>query len=321
MTMIDSYRLLAHFWLSEPTAADLSTLTTLPPFAELFSAQAALNVTDLAVEYQRLFGFELPPYESLFLDPSAMLMAPAAQRIQTMYQQGRWTPPARYRVGGPDHVGLELLALADWLQSGQTDLARHLHVRHMALWIPVFMVTVRRLRPHPFYATLADLTLGLVLMNLPHHPAVKSDDLFPDLPPPTVYHGTDELVTAGDDDSEVVSLRQLIKRLLPPRDVGFYLTKHDIALIGQRLNLPDMSGERFRMLDTLFHLAGQYDLVPRLFEELTQFGHDIRQSYHDLTTMYPAWQPYNIAWQARLSATQTALTEWHRLSKNSQSTV
>ena len=69
-------RILSHFWLEELRIDDLSLLQSLPELAETLPQTGTAELTDLSVEYQRLFGFNLPPYESVFIDPSAMLMAP-----------------------------------------------------------------------------------------------------------------------------------------------------------------------------------------------------------------------------------------------------
>ena len=113
----DSFCILGYFWLEEVRSDDAATIAGLPELAHALGSTDAVALTDLAVEYQRLFGSNLPPYESVFVDPTAMLMAPATSRVRALYQQAGWTPPADVRAGALDHLGLELLALADWLLS------------------------------------------------------------------------------------------------------------------------------------------------------------------------------------------------------------
>jgi len=299
----------------------------------------------LAVEYQRLFGFNLPPYESVFIDPSAMLMAPATGRVQSLYQQGGWNPPPEARTGAPDHLGLELLALAWGLEISQTHpsalsaknsskeqtMVRRLHTEHLALWAPPFVLALGRLAPHPFYATLGDLTLDLILSTLPEQSAPANSDPFPDLPEPPIYRGTEDLEDADgnseqanrlssrsnpfvsqlrvEDEGDEVSLRDIIKQLLPPCKAGLFLTREDIARIGQGLDSPGVMGERYRMLETLFRFAGQYDLIPLLFDQITRYLADAEVAYQKLAAEYPAWLPYADAWQHRLASTQAMLTE------------
>lgn len=305
-------RLLAHFWLAEVQADDAATLTALPELAETLLETDAATLDRLAVEYQRLFGFNLPPYESVFIDPSAMLQAPATERVQALYRRGGWQPPPKTRSGAADHLGLELLALADWLETGRVDLSRQLHTRHLALWGPPFLVALRRLQPHPFYETLAELTLDLLLSTLPAV-AIPPDDLFPDLPPPPVYRASDETPVAESpeeeppDSDDRPSPRRFMRHLLTPRQAGFFLTREDIARLSQRLDVPGGVGERFRMLDSLFRLAMQYDLWEPLFDQLGHVVLEFRQDYQHLTASYPTWASYEQAWGERLAATQTAL--------------
>lgn len=298
-------RLLAYFWLEELTPNEMETIAALPELAETLSGGDAANLTSLAVDYQRLFGFNLPPYESIFIDPTAMLQAPATERVQALYRQAGWTPPPGTRTGAPDQLGLELLALADWSEAGQISLARQLHTEHLALWLPPFVVALRRLAPPPFYATLAELTLDLLLTTLPDVSQTLPAEPFPDLPPPPVYRGSDEppleVEPEGDDS---LGLRRLLSRLLVPREAGLYLSREEIARISRSLDLPVAMGERYRMLETLFRSAGQYELVPALVERLTTRLTETEAAYQQVAEAYPHWQPYAAAWVKRLGETK-----------------
>lgn len=310
-------RLLGQFWLEEVKPEQVETIAALPELARALPVRDEAGLTDLAVEYQRLFSFNLPPYESIFIDPSAMLMAPAALRIQALYRQAGWQLPAGIRVGAPDHLGLELLAMADGLQL-EPEFARQLLSRHLALWGPPFVLTLRRLRPHPFYATLAELTLELILTLLPGMP--QPDELFPALPPPPIYRGSEpppafeeeaEPIEPdhGADETAELNLRALVRRLLSPREVGVYFSREDLAGIGYTLALPAVMGERYRMLDHLFQQAGQYELLPALFEQLEQRFEETQRAYGRLAADYPHWQPYAQAWQRRVTAAQALCNE------------
>ncbi|HBY93970.1 MAG TPA: hypothetical protein DEP84_08405, partial [Chloroflexi bacterium] len=145
----DAFRILGHFWLEEVRPDDIATIAALPELGDALPETGAAALDDLAVEYQRLFGFNLPPYESVFIDPSAMLFAPVTARVQALYRRGNWSPPADVRVGAPDHLGLELLALADGLADGRHEFARRLHAEHLALWVPPLIQALRRLAPQP----------------------------------------------------------------------------------------------------------------------------------------------------------------------------
>jgi TorA maturation chaperone TorD len=310
-----AFRLLAHFWLEELKLDDLPTLAALPELAETLPNLDSAALTGLAAEYQRLFGFNLPPYESLFLDPSAMLMAPSTERLQQLYQQAGWQPPGNVRAGAPDHLGLELLALADGLETGQANLAHRLQTRHLALWLPPFVLTLRRLQPQPFYARLGHLTLELILTSLPEEALPPDGDPFPRLPP-TIEQGIDadeglflELAPPNQAEPEEISLRDVINQLLPPCQLGLYLSREDIARIGRALGSPGIMGERYRMLDSLFRFAGQYDLLPPLFEQLDRILTETDTTYQELALEFPTWTPYAQAWRRRVASARTGLAE------------
>lgn len=324
--LISALRLLGHFWLEEVQPADLPTIAALPELTAALPQTNQTALSGLAVEYQRLFGFNLPPYESLFIDPSVMLLAPATARVQTLYRQAGWTPPAQLRVGAPDHVGLELLALAELKAKAEVEakeeivgLGYRLQTEHLALWAPAFILTLRRLNPHPFYAILGDLTLELLLATLPADlPFSLLANPFPVLPPPPVYKdrlNLDLEVEENMDFSQEISgetetglgLRELVKRLLTPCEAGLFLTREDLARINRSLDLPSVMGERASMLEVLFRQAGEYGLVPALLDHLHHLLADTDAAYLGWAEEYPAWTPYAQAWRKRVAATQAIL--------------
>lgn len=303
----DAFRILGHFWLEEIQPCDLETIAALPELATAVPGTDAPALADLAMEYQRLLGFNLPPYESIFIDPSAMLLAPATTRVQALYRQGYWVPPVGVRVAGPDHLGLELLALAAGLADGRDELARRLQTQHLALWVPPFVQALQRLAPQPFYARLGDLTLALLLETLPGDPIPPLRDPFPVLPPAPIYQGAG--MAAPLEDEAPLGLRDIVRRLLTPREAGFFLTRVDIARLSRVLHLPGVTGERARMLETLFRLAGQYDLIVPLIDRLSQLVEAADITYRDWVEEYPRWSAYAEAWQQRLAATRANLAE------------
>lgn len=323
----EALRILGRFWLEEVQPDDLALISALPDLAQVLPTPDSDTLTDLAVEHQRLFGFNLPPYESIYIDPSGMLMAPATRRVQTLYRQADWTPPTSARAGAPDHLGLELTALADWMVNGRSHLARQLRTHHLALWVPAFAQAFQRLAPHPFYATLGSLTLDLLLATLPQDPIPADVDPFPDLPPPPTYE--DHGLSSPADASQIrhslpeiwdlppspieeaketsISLRGIMRHLLTPRDAGLYLTRDDLVGISRAVELPGSMGDRSRMLETLFRLAGQYELLPELFDQLARLLEEAAATYSVWGEEYPAWIHYAHAWRHRIASTLATL--------------
>jgi TorA maturation chaperone TorD len=312
--LANAWRVLAHFWLAEVQPADLELIILLPELVQTLPQPDQATLTDLAVEYQRLFGFSLPAYESIFVDPTVMLLAPATARVQTLYHQAGWQPPANVRIGAPDHLGVELLALADGLKQPNPAWADQLHHTHLALWVPACILTLTRLQPQPFYTALGDLTLELLLATLkPEELDHRSADPFPTLPPAPRYNQYGQLIPLVALQEEPNSLAYLVKRLLTPCQAGLFLTREDIARIGQALNLPPVLGERSHMLETLFHLAGQYEVIAQLLDQLQCILSDTATTYQDWANRYPAWQTYARAWLQRLDATQKMLIQMNRV--------
>jgi hypothetical protein len=206
---------------------------------------------------------------------------------------------------------------------------------HLALWAPVYFLTLGRLDPHPFYAALGSLSLEVLLSMLGEQPTIglsaETPDPFPSLPPAPVYRGSfqghpaasnisEESIESishlsalrtenngGEADFQELSLKKLVVRLLVPRQAGLYLTRQDIAAIGLALDLPVGMGERAHMLTTLFQLAGQYELLPSLFEQLDNLLQQSDRSYQALAESHPAWHRYGSAWRQRLVETQNFL--------------
>ncbi len=301
-------RALAHAWLEEVRADGLEVLAASPPLEHALQAAgvpAEGTLTELAVEYQRLFGFGVPPYESVFLDPSAMLMAPATARVQALYRRVGWTPPPA-RVGAADHVGLELWLLADLLATGRRNEAERLVRDHLAFWLPVLVLTVQRLAPAPFYAVLAEQTVALVLPLLGEVPPSVH---LPLLPPPPRYEarGLPEPPEANGHREDGDSLNELVRRLLTPREAGFYLTREDIGRLSQGAALPPAIADRRAMLRQLFHLAGQYDEVEGVLAALRALVGDVARAYEGLAQAFPGWRPYAACWLERLEATAEVL--------------
>jgi TorA maturation chaperone TorD len=294
---------LARLWLAELDAAGAERARAAPALAGLVPADE-VGLMELAAAFQDLFGFLIPPYESLFVDPSAMLGAPATSRLAGRLAAAGWAPPATARVAEPDHIGIELLALAEALDSGRTALAGMLLRDHLALWLPTLVIAIRRSRPHPVYAALAETTLEAVLGQLaPITADGASADPFPDLPPAPEYHGDDgqprpPRPEPGDDTDP--SLNRLVDRLLKPRESGLYLSRQDLAAIARAAELPLAGGGRFQALRGLFEAAGTYDAVPRLLAGLDQVWAEWDEAYATVQVSYPGWEPYGAGWRKRV---------------------
>ena len=255
--------------------------------AETLGTEAATTdpapLDRLAAEHHRLLGFAVPPYESVFVDPSAMMMAPASARPAAIYARLGWRVPTDARAGAPDHLGLELLALAEALTLERWTEARALLLDHVALWAPSFLEGLGRARPTPFYAALAEVTLEAMMVLLCAWAPERAEDearevSFPSLPPPPRYRGTGMALpdpTTGSlevghggivEEDEGASgdfrLRDLVSRLLSPRQAGLWLGRADAMQLSGHLGLPSAIGNRAAMIEAMLRAAGGQDAAP-----------------------------------------------------------
>lgn len=331
-------QLLGRLWVEELRLEDLPLLAALPELADSLDRAGSADLTELAAEHQRLFGFNLPPYESVFLDPSGMLDAPATARLRVLYRDAGWAPPAGLRAAADDHLGLQLLALADMATGGQEALAKRLLTEHLALWAPLCVAALRRLQPHPFYQTLGALSLGLLLNALPD---TIVDPQLPELPPPPRYTGssdgsgrsTDEvpawavpLASGGnghrpgdrpdtgpasgpDNRSDNPDLAAVVDALLLPRSAGIYITRRDIAAIAHGLGLGAPAGERRRMLEGLMRGAGGLGLADPALRGLDALLADEADTLAAWSEAWPAWSAVGDLWCGCLTERRKVLAE------------
>ena len=315
----DVYALLARLYLAELDADLAADLATLPGFDALAPANPQSSIlnpqsflTAHAVEYQRLFGLEAYPYESLFVDDSLMLNTAATERVAALYAECGFEPAAA-RVGAADHLGLELRLMSELAQAEaeaeaagdgvRRGWARRMQARcldeHLARWAPVYALTLARVARRPVYQTLAALTAELVAGDVGEHGEAGTEG----------QGGEDASRFTLDAESGVGAI---VRDLLTPARVGVWLCRADLRAIGQRLGLPVPMGERVAMLRSLFQAAGEYEQVPALLAALDEVWIQTGASLADLAAQYPAWRSYGEAWQARLADGRARLAALRR---------
>jgi TorA maturation chaperone TorD len=148
-----SYELLGRLCLQPPDAALLQALRDVPPFdAGLPGLDSEQARQALRVEHTRLLLMQVHPFESVYLDVSAMLNTPSSGAVLEHYREHGFEPRELQSAGAPDHLGLELLFMAHLLRReraaravGQATLVdalradqRHFLEEHLARWAPVF---------------------------------------------------------------------------------------------------------------------------------------------------------------------------------------
>lgn len=172
-------------WWAEPCAEDFQAWLDPERWVVAEAAWASLDLTSpkddlvaalgstyetLAEEHQRLFegpgAHPCPPYESVWRTDRSRLvqgtvMGPAASAVKALYEE----LGLRVREGShelPDHLAIELEALACALAEGRPDAARALLHEHLLGWVPGFCERVAAESRHPFYRAVAAITPTLL---------------------------------------------------------------------------------------------------------------------------------------------------------------
>ncbi|MCC7020465.1 MAG: molecular chaperone TorD family protein [Ardenticatenales bacterium] len=334
--------LLARLWLAEPDADLIAALRRTPGLAEHVPSGGGDSGDgggdgvrhDLAVAWLDLVSRHVPPHESVFVDPTAMLDAPSTARFRATLARCGWSPPPGLRVPAPDHLGVQLLALAD-LGGGATAVLTD----HLVVWLPIFADALAHADIHPLYAAAARQTLDTVLSladDLPLSTLPPSTAaVLPILPPRQIFRGNDSGlgiaagfdVETGDEDATDgagrasdggpdpaagVRLRDILDALLIPRDAGLYLTRTEIAASATALGLPIGMGDRRMMLRGVFEAAGRHDAVAALLDALDARWAAAQSRHAVWAAAHPAWAIYAAAWGQRLAATRTAVAAWRQ---------
>ena len=114
-----------------------------------------------AAHYQSIFGFNLFPFQSIFLDSTGLVGGQETKRVQTFFAKVGYEGITDV---DSDHIGQLLLCLAVLCEdSGQT--ARHQQAallgQHLLRWLLPFTCALK-LQKRVFYAALADMLLAFV---------------------------------------------------------------------------------------------------------------------------------------------------------------
>lgn len=122
---------------------------------------AELTPEAAALEYSRLVLQLVPPYASLFLDDEAMLNSTPAERVELEYRRSGFRILPEWRAGPADHLGLELLFLAQ-LYEADGDRAAWFLDAYLLPWAPVCLLALARIETGRLYPKLATVTLDAI---------------------------------------------------------------------------------------------------------------------------------------------------------------
>lgn len=279
---------------------------------ELATALPAVHQADeAAAEHHHLFGFNVFPYESVFLDPESLLGGRVTEQVLESYRRAGFAPGTlAHRGDNADHVGVELALLsflcgaeAQAWQDGLLDralrmrgLQRRFLDEHLLRWLPGLAQAIRQQSSETtFYTALADLLSAFVLAHrIDLEDGVAGNSLPFVLPAPPALL-----------DDQGTGLKEIARYLVTPAYSGLYLSRDDIGRLGRAQRLPRGFGERRTLLTNLLQAAATYHSLPAVFEQLQRLVARWQDAYTDEQgSGVPALAAVGRVWAERLGATE-----------------
>lgn len=296
-----AYALLAEVYRHGITDALRPTLAAVPDLAE--ALPEPFDVDAAAAMHYRVFGRDVFPYASVFLDDAGRLGGSVTDAALHMYLQAGWAIAPQGEAA--DHIGQELAFLgflvgaeADALEDGLPAEAMRMRLRarqfldeHLLSWLPAFVRAVQQLDV-PFFGAAAALTLEVVL---DHRAALgqPAEPFRPVLPQPPALL-----------DDERTGLKDIAAYLMTTAWSGLYLGQADLARIGRAEQVPRGFSTRVQTLSNLLHAAVEFDRAEAVLGHLHDLTASWNAYYRDLGAAHPFLRGIAEVWRARLGTTE-----------------
>lgn len=293
-----AYTLFGRLYLDGLTGETLLRVQAIPELVE--TLPDSFDADEAAADHQHLFGFNLFPYQSIFLDPSGLLGGDIAERALQCYQEAGFD--VQDGSESADHIGHELHLLA--YLSGQEakarqdrrsgslqraiGLQRDFLDEQLLPWLPPLVQALGR-QENAFYAVLADLTLNLVAE---HRASLK--------PGPEVdfqLASPPELL-----EDEKTGLKEIVGYLLRPIYSGIYMSRDDIGRLARWHSLPRGFGDRQQMSLNLLRSAANYGGLSAILSQLQDLARSWSATYAEMA-LDPSLSPFASQWHSRASKT------------------
>ena len=322
----NTYGLLSQLYLHGPVPEIFSYIEAIPDLASTLASQGndsislqSVDQDQLAADHYHIFGLNVLPYESSFLDPNNVLGGPISERVLADYWSVGFN--ADTTSESADHIGLELRFL-DELCKAQAESGRDQSVEilsqmetiqasflenHLLRWLPGLVQAVHQ-QKIAFYSSLVEITLDVVIdhyqdlagRNDHQRGAIIQDIQLPE--PPNILL------------AENTGLKDIARYLLTPVYSGVYLSREIIEDIAKNQNLPRGFGERETMLTNLLRNAADYDQLPsvlddfeRIFNQWENFYFHLPERCRDPNLLTPIATP----WLRRIQTSQNILNHIH----------
>jgi TorA maturation chaperone TorD len=299
-----TYHLLGSLFLRGITPGTMAAVKMVDPLAEHMNVfcrgSDAPDFDEAAADHQHVFGFNVFPFEGVFLDESAQVGGVTTRTVLDAYQAAGF--PVARKAESADHVGVELNFLgflcrreADATESDSRTIRRQMARfvdEHLGRWLPALTVALRN-QQHPFFEALGELTLEVVT----NHRAgldVPAESFALPVPPDLL-------------DDPKTGLRDIARYLLVPAYSGIYLARDDIRAYSGQGRLPAGFGARRTMMNNLLRSAADYDGFQDVFKALLEHHSATREYYECLSRRSTWWQAMTGPWLDRLRQTEDVL--------------
>lgn len=267
------------------------------------SAVRGRALDELAAAYQDIFGFNVFPFQSTFLDETARAGGDETERVTDFYHEAAF--PVVETAESADHIGVELNFLgflskleAETDESGSArarEYARRFLDEFLLRWLPALALTLRD-HAHPFFEALARLTLELALDHRRGLSTAQPSPTF-ELPEP------DDLL-----ENPRTGLRDIAEFLLVPAYTGVFLSRSGIQALSRKEHLPAGFGSRKNMLSNLLRSAANYDGMRQVTASLIEVVNRNREGWRALADNDLAiCRDIAAVWIARLDETEKIL--------------
>jgi TorA maturation chaperone TorD len=305
-----AYGLLSQLYLAGVRPQTLPQVQAVPErSAEL---AAPFDADEAAADHHHLFGFNVHPYQSFFLDPAGLLGGPVTESVTRTYGNSGFYPETSSESA--DHIGFELgflsflcAAEAEALADDRPEAAgqwqerqREFMQTHLLRWIGPLTLAVDQ-QGHRFYRVLAGITFDVVQEHASGLSTHMNDSATGDssLPPvPKIL------------EDEKTGLKDIVDFLLTPAYSGIYLGRDDIGRLARQQAIPRGFGDRGQLLLNLLRAAANYGALGEVIKELESFTGRWLANYDELGAREGAG-PFMAVWRDRAAGTAALLQQMY----------
>lgn len=256
-----AYALISRLLIGPVTADVWSRASAVPVLSD---ARGDLSIDELGAAHYQLFGLEVFPYGSVFLEVDALASGARANTASELFMS--WGYRAATDAAA-DHLGVQLgflshLTRVELSAAMRNDAAQQAVVatcaaefldNHVLAYV-VPLLAATHAAAVPVFTELVELAVHLVA---DHRSALAA---------PVVVSGLPTWKSPVADDK--AGLRDIAEFLLAPARSGVWISRGDVTQLGRDHDVPRGFGGRVQTLTNLLRNAGEYDQAGGVLQRL-----------------------------------------------------